>query len=57
MQKTIEYAPTTHDAMIGNIQFTVRSLTPVFANDDERKAEKRRIENGLYSIFAKYAEK
>ena len=57
MQKTIEYAPTTHDTMIGNIQFTVRSLTPVFTNDDERKAEKRRIENGLYNIFAKYAEK
>lgn len=48
------YAPSMHKAYIGDREITVRSMKPVFANDEDKKRRKSDIENGLYKIFEKY---
>ena len=57
MTQAINYKTTTHEAMIGDRKITVHNKIPVFSTEDERKTARRRIENGLYNIFAKYIEK
>lgn len=51
------YQPTVHTALVGNKEITVRSLIPVFANDDEKNKKKKDIENNLYKIFSSYVVK
>ncbi len=48
------YTPTIHTAIVGNKEITVRSLIPVFANEEDKKEKKRDIESSLYRIFDKY---
>lgn len=48
------YIPSMHKAYIGSKEITVRSMNPVFANDEDKKRRKSDIESGLYKIFEKY---
>lgn len=54
MTATVDYAPSTHTAIVGGKEFTVCNLIPVFADEDARKEAKQKIENCLYGIFRKY---
>lgn len=51
------YQPTVHTAFVGSKEITVRSLIPVFANDDEKNKKKKDIESNLYKIFSSYVVK
>lgn len=54
MTATIDYVPNTHTAIVGDKEFTVRNLIPIFSNEDAQKEAKQKIENCLYGIFHKY---
>ncbi len=54
MTASINYTQSTHTAVVGSKEFTVRNLIPVFADDDKRNDSKQKIENCLYGIFHKY---
>lgn len=50
----IDYIPHTHIAMVGNKEFTVRNLIPVFVDENRRKETRYQIEITLFEIFQKY---
>ena len=50
----MEYTESSRDATLNGNPFTVRSLTPLFANAEEQKEAKKKIERELYGIFLKY---
>lgn len=54
IKNIVDYTQKTYKTMIGNTEFTVRHLIPVFIDEEARKIQKRRIESGLYDIFSKY---
>ena len=54
MTAAVQYESSTHMAVVGDKEFTVRSLIPVFVDEERRKADKQKIENALYNIFRKY---
>lgn len=56
MNKEPQYSEKIRKAAIGDRLVTVRSLNPVFTDDFERMAQKKKIESGLYNIFVKYIE-
>ncbi len=54
MTAAINYEPSTHMVVVGNKEFTVRNLIPVFADEGRRNDTRQKIENDLYGIFRKY---
>lgn len=54
MTAMIHYKSSTHIAVVGNKEFNVRSLVPVFTDEERRNEDKQKVENNLYSIFCKY---
>ena len=54
MTTAVQYESSTHMAVVGDKKFTVRSLIPVFADEERRNADKRKLEYALYNIFRKY---
>ena len=49
-----DYIPHTHVAMVGDKEFTVRNLIPVFVDENRRKEARYQIEITLFEIFQKY---
>ena len=50
----VDYTPHTHIAMVGDKEFTVRNLIPVFVDENRRKETRYQIEITLFEIFQKY---
>jgi len=54
MTGVIEYLSRTHTAMVGNREFAVQNLIPIFVDDSRRKEVMHQIELELFDIFQKY---
>ena len=50
----VSYTATEHKKMVGGKEVTVRTLKPVFTNDEERQKVSQHIQNGLYNVFSKH---
>ena len=50
----MEYTESSRDTVLNGSPFTIRSLTPRFADAEEQKQAKKKIERELYGIFLKY---
>jgi len=56
MNKSMQYKSEIRTASLGGRQIRVEHLTPVLS-PKERAERKRDIENCLYNVFVKYADK
>ena len=53
-KEIMEYKSTEHQTTLGDKNYTVRHLTPVFQKSEEQAEYKKKIEKELYEIFRKY---
>ena len=57
MDNTVNYVPTERRAFLAGKKITVRHLTPVFTDTEEREHATQKVQAGLYRVFYKYVGK